>query len=111
MNELYEIQAPGGDGDGAVIESDTGVTSWLGGELEEFDFTPEFGRVAYITGVGIDRPLGLTRMHYRDVAAGAWSPFTIVPLWNVRGQVETSYFNHGSSKVCVTGPIHCVRRH
>jgi RHS repeat-associated protein len=96
--ELYEIQAPGGGGDLSVIESDSGVTEWRPG----LDFTAEFGRVAYINGPAIDQPLGLTRIKFRNYQA-SWPAFTIVPLWNVRGQVETGYFNEGSTLLGTSG--------
>jgi RHS repeat-associated protein len=103
-SELYEIQMP--DQAGALDQDTLAVRDTLHQDTNTYwDRQPFFGRVAYTTGLGIDRPLGLVRINYADSSIGTggapnrtphafhvWQPFSIFVLWNARGQAEAPYF-------------------
>ena len=73
---LYEIRSPGADSTPASgLERDVGVDP----------VKPRlYGRVAYTHGLGIDRPLSLTRMDYEGSAQ-----VTVVPHRNWRGLFDS----------------------
>lgn len=108
---LYEIQMPGADGS-PHLEADTAhVALGMFGEKPwpvSIDPNPFFGRVAYVHGSGLDRPLGIVRMGYGDVQDSAnfvlpyraLDPFLIVPLWNERGQPANGVFADGGIRKC-----------
>lgn len=91
--ELYEIQRPGRDADfstPAVMNNDTQPTDlnlFLGSIT--FDPNPIFGVVAYTHGLGLDRPVAVTRLQYASEPYGqsrhVFAPFSIVPHWDIRG--------------------------
>jgi RHS repeat-associated protein len=57
--------------------------------------------VAYTHGQQIDQPLSITRLGYADVN-GTWNgPFTVVPLWTLRGYADTSYFAEAGAQNCL----------
>ncbi|HET8655017.1 MAG TPA: PKD domain-containing protein [Longimicrobiaceae bacterium] len=105
--ELYEIQMPETRTDSTQREKDAGpIAEQVETEKDGgiFDLNPFFGRVLYTHGLGTDQPLGVLRLDYRDFSlyqetgsdwpeatyGAAWtppdSPFTLFPLWNLRGQ-------------------------
>jgi RHS repeat-associated protein len=116
--ELYEIQMP--DDSVTVVsgtplrENDTGaVPQWAKTFGYYFDPNQYFGRVAYTYGVKTDQPLTITRMAFADTA-GAWpGPFTIVPLWTMRGYADTAFFAETGYSMCTftppNTPMRCAR--
>lgn len=102
--ELYEIQMPANSTTPVeTVENDTAVVK-LALTPDYFDPNPLYGRVAYTYGNGIDRPLAITRLKYADAPYSkgwvGWDPFTIVPLWNARGEADNWFFAE-------TGGSHC----
>lgn len=119
-SELLEIQRPASGmpllylGDTvttAMMECDTsilalpvrpyGVSGY--GYNRALDPGTLFGTVAYLHGLGIDRPLSMTRVgfEYRDdTGAGdphkRWAPFTIIPHWDARGAARSGTFANGA---------------
>jgi hypothetical protein len=61
--------------------------------------------VTYTHGVGVDRPLTVTRKLYGDKMISGplreFAPFTIVPYWNTRGVAEEGGFGDGTSTHCL----------
>jgi hypothetical protein len=109
--ELYEIQMPD---DSVTVVSGTVLrendTAPVPPKAFGFLFDPNqyFGRVAYTYGLKTDQPLTITRMAFTDTA-GAWpGPFTIVPLWTMRGYADTSYFAETGYTNC-TSETRCMR--
>jgi RHS repeat-associated protein len=103
--ELYEIQMPDND---ASRENDVGsVPTMPRGSGGDYDPNTFYGQVAYTHGLGIDRPLSITRMRHANYNGNVWNPFTIVPLWNVRGYADTSYFAETGATNCLLGLL-CV---
>lgn len=113
--ELDEIQVPD-----SLAEDDT-VAVHLAVGLDQFniDQNPYFGRVSYTFGVALDQPLSLTRLDYVDAPflessrqpVYRWSPFTIIPLWNVHGRPDFGIFAQSATdSLCTTyGSVHrCV---
>ena len=110
-DELWEIQMPGED-TSAFLENDTAVvrlpidkvgTNWV-------DPNPYFGRVLYIHGLAVDRPLGLVRFGYGDVFDNAYQeqelrelgPFSLMLVWNPQGsEAEVGLFSDGNNARCV----------
>ncbi|HRQ78493.1 MAG TPA: RHS repeat-associated core domain-containing protein [Gemmatimonadaceae bacterium] len=107
------IAAPNDTATDAMMESDTDSLmlamrldgQGFGGKTYIGDLDPNrlFGRVAYVHGPGIDQPLSLTRLGYeaRDRSGTGmpwkrWAPFTIVPLWSLRGIAEGGTFPNGA---------------
>jgi RHS repeat-associated protein len=109
--ELYEIQVFGGWRDNALdpaAESDT-TNVFLGmpwAQQAQWDPNPQFGRVAYTHGPGLDQPLSLTRINFVDTVWNDvrvnWAPLTIVPHWNWRGQADYGTMADGGWKTCLT---------
>jgi RHS repeat-associated protein len=104
--ELYEIQMP--DDSVTVVagtplrENDSAAVPHLP-LTDQSDPNTFYGRVAYTYGLATDQPLGITRLGYAD-SAGTWTkPFTVVPLWTMRGYADTSYFAETGSTNCVGG--------
>jgi len=112
--ELYEIQMfgnwawtallPGAENDTALVfiapqGPNQGVTTW-------WDPSRKFGRVAYTHGPGLDQPLSMTRLKFRDTAFVQgqpwvnWAPLTVVPHWNWRGQADYGTMGDGGWKTC-----------
>jgi YD repeat-containing protein len=72
--ELIEIQVPGDSAQSnAVLENDTAVTR-LPRDSANNDPSPHFGRVLYVHGLALDRPIAITRYNYVDFAFG--QPYT-----------------------------------
>ena len=121
-SELYEVQMPGQEGS-AYLENDT-VSLRLRMELVtpndvvQVDPNPLYGRVAYTHGLGIDRPLSVLRLGYIDqvdttnaaVEHRSLPPFTLLPLWNSRGQADLGVFEDGGLRKCeeIGGRKRCV---
>ena len=78
---VAEIQAPGGNSvSTAVLEGDT-IPPSSDGEW--------YGRVLYLAGEGIDRPISIIRIGYGKTAGGvyrAWQPIAITPRWDYQGR-------------------------
>jgi RHS repeat-associated protein len=114
MAEFYEIQMPGENGS-PDLESDGSHTP-RSRMSQEVDPNPFFGRVAYTYGLGLDKPLSVTRMAYGAFNAGATypsyvtrSPFTIVPLWNTRGEPDMGYIAQSDTLLCAAkDSVNCV---
>jgi RHS repeat-associated protein len=119
--ELDEIQVPAYDT--ATIareENDTTVdTAAVNGITLFTDVNPFFGRLLYTHGLAVDQPLSILRVNYADTTttSGAhfqiWSPFTIVPQWDFRGQPVAGFFAvpspaHQSIVTHCTDSVHCV---
>jgi RHS repeat-associated protein len=114
MEELYEIQMPGGgDVTAGTMENDTVPVQRTPANVPDyeayFDSNPQWGRLGYLHATGIDVPIAITRMNYEDdpVDFGSvkphqvWAPFTIVPHWNWRGVAEYGTFADGGYKHCL----------
>jgi RHS repeat-associated protein len=72
---------------------------------------PLYGRVAYTHGLELDRPLGVARFGYSHKVGSttvSWSPFTVHPLWNVRGEAELGFLDAGEVVKCNPHPTNCV---
>ena len=111
--ELYEIQMPD---DANRRELDELMTSLPCNPDTRFDPNMYMGRVAYTHGMGIDRPLSVTRINYTaydDCLATPstpgtwrqWEPFTIVPLWNQQGNVYSAFIAEGQARACPWGSV------
>jgi RHS repeat-associated protein len=105
--ELYEIQMPDDSvrttSSGNVLrENDTDSLPHM--PLGYYaDPNQYYGRVAYTYGLAADQPLGITRLGYADTS-GAWKlPFTVVPLWTMRGYADSSYFAETGLTNCAGG--------
>ena len=97
---LYEIRMPGGDNvPAADLERDsmpapTGTLAY-------------YGRIAYASGLTIDRPLSIIRMGYNTT----WpNPIAIFPHVNWRGLFDTGSFPDGRAGQCTdyTNPATCI---
>ena len=97
--ELYEIQMPD---EPIVREYDTQIPATKLADGNLYDPNPMYGRVAYTFGLKLDQPLTVTRLGYKNSFNETWSPFSIVPLWTVRGTADTSYFAATGAKNCNT---------
>jgi len=112
--ELYEIQMPGGDtASAATMDNDTlAVQQTPNTSPGYWDLNPQFGRVAYTDGPTLDQPLSVTRIGYRDSpyndSTHVWTPLTIAPHWNWRGQADYGTFADGGIRQCLTGTTRCV---
>jgi hypothetical protein len=68
--ELIEIQMPGDTAQAdSVLENDTDALR-LPRDSANNDPNPHFGRVVYIHGLELDRPIAITRYNYVDFAFG-----------------------------------------
>ncbi|MGH7562551.1 MAG: RHS repeat-associated core domain-containing protein [Gemmatimonadales bacterium] len=119
--ELVEIQMPLASIVPAnPIENDTTTTKVakyvdaLGNPVA--DPNPFYGRVVYVPGLTLDRPITLTRIGYADWPAqgpsdttykGNWGPFTLAPFWNSRGVAPDGAFADGDRYKQV-GATNCV---
>lgn len=113
-NELYEIQMPGGDAlttappqTDAVLENDTGtITEQPEDSAQQWlDPNPFYGRVAYLHGLGIDRPLSVTRISYAERASQSdtyyrFPVFSVAPHWNALGNPDDGTFADGGAIFC-----------
>jgi RHS repeat-associated protein len=115
--ELWEIQKPASTDYGEVTpdnvrEDDVGAVALPDyGDFED-DINPYFGRVAYVYGHGVDRPLSVVRINYEDAPNDqprVWPAFTIVPLWNTEGQADFGYFAETGETHCLNATSACVR--
>lgn len=108
--ELAEIQMPGGDAESAsMLENDTLPVASRQGTYDDAlggykHANPFFGRVAYTHGLGIDRPLSVVRFDYADSILGRpfyrWTPFSLVPHWNLRDEPDNGSFADGALTKC-----------
>ena len=108
--EIVEIQRPDSGYQGttaATRDSDTSTVSLsfvAGSGVAAFDPNPQFGRVAYSHGFGIDRPFALTRFQYADRPTTnasshfQWPTFTLVPHWDHRGEASGGLHSNGAWK-------------
>jgi RHS repeat-associated protein len=111
--ELYEIQMPDDSvrttASGKVLrENDTDSLPHMASG--NFDPNQYFGRVAYTYGLATDQPVIITRLGFAD-SAGTWpspGPFTIVPLWTMRGYADTSYFAETGFGMCTFTRPRCA---
>jgi len=88
----------------SVVENDTTTLpdmSFLDVGGTRIDRNPLFGRVHYTYGGGVDQPLGVHRYGYIDRPHASstflndWPVFTVVPVWNSRGQPDNGSFQGG----------------
>jgi RHS repeat-associated protein len=91
---LYEIRMVEleGDSDGTPSQQPIG--------LNMFNLNTSLGRVLLTHGLGIDQPLSAIRMEYGDYHTDgyrSWPTFSVVPLWNQRGQAPFITFGAGGS--------------
>ena len=115
--ELYEIQALGTDSTPiATMENDTLPLFATHPDIGSNDPNPRLGHVAYTHGPGVDQPLSITRINYRDWpfksdgtldSTHVWAPFTVVPLWNWRGEADLGTLGDGGRQQCLTS-TRCV---
>jgi RHS repeat-associated protein len=102
--EFYEIQMPAGSATSPeMIANDTAEVR-LALTSDYFDPNPLYGRVAYTYGYAVDRPLAITRIKHADAPLQklwvGWSPFTIVPLWNSRGEADNWFYAETGGRHC-----------
>ncbi len=108
-SELYEIQLPGATDVWPVsaLEADTSAAV-----TDRYPNTT-YGRVVYTHGLELDRPLAVTRIGYTRKdgtnTTRSWAPFTLHPLWNVRGEAEFGFIDQGQSKKCEPSHGNCVQ--
>ncbi len=119
--ELYEIQTYGsrtGAGEGVVwdqptMENDTLPLLVWDNNPHFYDASPNFGRVAYTHGPGLDQPVSAIRIHYVDTLVGKprinWAPITVAPHWNWRGQADYGTMADGGWKTCTQPPPNDTR--
>ncbi|MGH2607479.1 MAG: RHS repeat-associated core domain-containing protein [Tepidiformaceae bacterium] len=110
--ELYEIQAYGGQEDGnatvAQMENDTLLqpVTPVSHPQGYWDPNPLLGRVAYVHGPALDQPLGLIRINLTDIPYGQpqvdWAPLVVAPHWNLRGRADLGTLGDGGWKVCLS---------
>ena len=107
--ELYEIQMPGGD-NSSYLENDTAqvVLPSFTETGQRVDPNRYYGRVAYTHALGIDQPIGITRIGYADRVNDLFYEvpflvrplFMVSPLWNERGQMYKGTFANGNTGSC-----------
>ncbi len=91
--ELYEIQYPGDDSASTTtLEQDTTTL------LPQSRY---FGRVAYVHGLTLDRPLGLIRIGYVEPSNVVFPPMGIIPHWTWRGVPDFPSFDDGRASRCI----------
>lgn len=116
FQELVEIQMPGQEGTPAdTLENDTlpvqlRVSDFYEGRQDANTF---FGRVLYTYGTVIDQPLSMVRVNYASApferSWAVWEPFSIVPLWNTRGEADGGDFAAGAQRCrTIDGQERCV---
>jgi RHS repeat-associated protein len=110
--ELYEIQMPGEEGVSAsILDSDTAPSTVTSTDVD-IDRYMLYGRVAYLHGPGIDQPLSVTRLDYREqqsTGLQSFPAFALVPHWNSRGQPDNGTYHTGNSDFCTATA--CVIKH
>jgi RHS repeat-associated protein len=101
--ELIEIQVPGDASQpSTVLEADNTVFH-LPRDAGGMDPNPYFGRVVYVAGLSLDRPIAIVRYNYVDFFFG--TPYTDFPpstwslFWTERGQLSLA--------ACATGSLAC----
>lgn len=101
--ELYEIQMPADSttAQATVENDDEPVHVALTPDITNQN--PYYGRVAYTYGLGIDQPLAVTRINYVGTrlndSTSLVNQFTLVPLWNSRGEASDAYLAEAPSGV------------
>jgi hypothetical protein len=98
---MYEIRMPNlsayWEKDSLAIADSIGIANTATATSEHVDRDAHFGRVGYIHGGAIDRPIIVMRMDYADHAMGApafynpkpycrFQSFALYPQWDVRGE-------------------------
>jgi RHS repeat-associated protein len=65
---------------------------------DSYDPNPRVGRVLLTHGPGIDQPLSVIRMGYREWEEGQllWQPFAVIPLWDTQGRAPYMLFSNGA---------------
>jgi len=117
--ELAEIQMPG---DSAAYQENDTAAVMLGTVTvngNPADANPFFGRAIYAPGIGLDRPLAVTRFKYVfamdssgfPATPQVMAPFTIMPFWTLQGDVPLGVYATGNRLLCAptsTGRGGCV---
>jgi RHS repeat-associated protein len=90
---LYEIQMSDTERENDTIPSRQDL---LGSD--SYDPNPQVGRVLLTHGPGIDQPLSVIRMGYREWEEGQllWQAFAVVPLWDTQGRAPYMLFSNGA---------------
>jgi RHS repeat-associated protein len=111
--ELYEIKMP----DDSLVrwQNDTATLvlpiATQPGSTPTQDINGHFGRVGYVYGGAIDRPLVVMRMGYADnsldevtytqrLGYKAWAPFVLYPQWDMRGEPGLGSTGDGGLRPC-----------
>ncbi len=92
---LYEIRMMESEGDSDGTPSPQP-------NVNGFNLNPRLGRVLLTHGPGIDQPLSAIRMGYSDYyndVHRTWPTFSVVPLWNQRGQAPFVAFGAGGNAI------------
>ena len=109
--ELYEIKMPNVAAfwEHDIQPADTiGVAQQPNGG-QQYDRSPHYGRVGYVYGGAIDRPLVVMRMGYGDnpptnfpIRKGykSFAPFPLYPQWDVRGEPALGTTTDGGLRPC-----------
>jgi RHS repeat-associated protein len=65
---------------------------------DDYDPNPRVGRVLLTHGPGIDQPLSVIRMGYREWEEGQllWQAFAVVPLWDTQRRAPYMLFSNGA---------------
>ena len=123
--ELAEIQMPATDSTPSdTVENDTLPVHRRRDALFDtpyYDANRLYGVVLYVSGLTIDAPLGITRVHYADASndstgAVAWAeyaPYSILPQWNHDGRTDRAVMGGsaapGQDNLCADVPTgRCV---
>jgi RHS repeat-associated protein len=90
---LYEIQMSDSERENDTIPSHL---ARIGNNT--YDPNPRVGRVLLTHGPGIDQPLSVIRMGYREWQdqPSPWNTFAVIPLWNREGRAPYMLFSNGA---------------
>jgi RHS repeat-associated protein len=90
---LYEIQMSDSERENDTIPSHL---ARIGNNT--YDPNPRVGRVLLTHGPGIDQPLSVIRMGYREWQdqPSPWNTFAVIPLWNTEGRAPYMLFSNGA---------------
>jgi RHS repeat-associated protein len=90
---LYEIQMSDSERENDTIPTRQGQ---LG--PGSYDPNPRVGRVLLTHGPGIDQPLSVIRVGYREWEEGQllWQAFAVIPLWGAEGRAPYMLFSNGA---------------